>query len=170
MQVEGSRSWPLLRAKLRAGGPAVLFHGGGAAVAASAVSHYPWFFVVRTPEATPVPLPLLAIDRKRSSCRACSQYNLLDSRIPVPESAAATVVRNGGIGFSAAAAAAIASNWARVIKTLKQTHADARVSYGQVCDAGAGRAATCAAGSGCATRRMQQTHALSCLSWPSLRP
>jgi hypothetical protein len=59
------------------------------------------------------------------------QYNLLDSKLPEPESNVLAVVRNGAIGFSAAAAAAIASNWARVIKTFKQTHANARVTYAQ---------------------------------------
>ena len=43
-----------------------------------------------------------------------------------------SVVRNAGIGLSAATAAACVSNWTRVIKTTKQTHATGVVSYRQV--------------------------------------
>lgn len=48
LQVEGGGGWKLLRHKLVARGAASLFHGGGAACAASFVSHYPWFLVVRS--------------------------------------------------------------------------------------------------------------------------
>ncbi len=42
MQVEGAGGGAKLAAKVRAGGPTVLFHGALAASAATFVGHYPW--------------------------------------------------------------------------------------------------------------------------------
>lgn len=41
-QVEGKSGLPKLAAKVRAGGPTVLYHGALAASAATFVGHYPW--------------------------------------------------------------------------------------------------------------------------------
>jgi hypothetical protein len=62
----------------------------------------------------------------------CVQYNLLDANLPHFDGVPAMVVRSAGIGFSAATAAAVSSNWARVIKTCKQTSPDPNISYSQV--------------------------------------
>ena len=43
MQVEGKNGLPALGAKVRAGGPTVLYHGALAASAATFAGHYPWF-------------------------------------------------------------------------------------------------------------------------------
>mmetsp|Transcript_7606 Transcript_7606/g.31482 ORF Transcript_7606/g.31482 Transcript_7606/m.31482 type:complete len:210 (-) Transcript_7606:370-999(-) len=43
LQVEGQ--WGPLRAKLRAGGPTVLFHGAAGLGASAFLGHYSWFFV-----------------------------------------------------------------------------------------------------------------------------
>lgn len=45
-QVEGPAAMSVLRAKLQAGGPGVMFHGAAAAVTSSCISHFPWFFTV----------------------------------------------------------------------------------------------------------------------------
>lgn len=45
-QVEGSGAMSMLRSKLRAGGPGVMFHGASAAVTSSVISHFPWFYTV----------------------------------------------------------------------------------------------------------------------------
>ena len=47
MQVEGKAGLPALGAKVRAGGPTVLYHGALAASAATFAGHYPWFATVR---------------------------------------------------------------------------------------------------------------------------
>lgn len=62
----------------------------------------------------------------------CVQYNTLDANLPPGEGVAAKLLRSAGIGFSAATAAAISSNWARVIKTCKQTSPDPSITYSQV--------------------------------------
>jgi hypothetical protein len=67
-----------------------------------------------------------------SSCALFMQYNTLDVCLPEVESHAARIMRAAFIGFSAATSAALASNWARVIKTAKQTHHDAHASYAEV--------------------------------------
>jgi hypothetical protein len=61
------------------------------------------------------------------------QYNTLDATLAPADGAMAKVLRSASIGFSAATAAAVSSNWVRVIKTYKQTHPDHNVSYPQVC-------------------------------------
>ena len=102
--MEGVAGLPLLRRKVAALGPRALFHGGAAATTSSIISHYPWFVV----------------------------YNTLDGALPEFDTVGQSVVRNAGIGLSAATAAACVSNWTRVIKTTKQTHATGVVSYHQV--------------------------------------
>jgi hypothetical protein len=44
LQVEGSKGMGLLGAKIRAGGPLVLWDGSLGVVSATFVGHYPWFF------------------------------------------------------------------------------------------------------------------------------
>lgn len=45
-QVEGSGAMSMLKAKIRSGGAGIMFHGAGAAVTSSVVSHFPWFYTV----------------------------------------------------------------------------------------------------------------------------
>lgn len=56
MQVEGKAGPGALAAKVRAGGPRVLYHGALAASVATFVGHYPWFVTVR---ASCAQLPLI---------------------------------------------------------------------------------------------------------------
>lgn len=62
----------------------------------------------------------------------CMQYNLLDGNLPETSGPALNILRSATIGFSSATVSAVASNWARVIKTNKQTSPDPRASYVQV--------------------------------------
>jgi hypothetical protein len=48
LQVKGVEGWPLLRQRVDCVGGRALFHGGFAATGSSIISHYPWFFVVRS--------------------------------------------------------------------------------------------------------------------------
>ncbi len=46
--MEGKGGASALAAKVRAGGPTVLYHGAMASALATFVGHYPWFATVRT--------------------------------------------------------------------------------------------------------------------------
>ena len=48
LQVEGARGMPLIREKLRKGGPLVMFHGALGAAGATMVGHWPWFATYNT--------------------------------------------------------------------------------------------------------------------------
>merc|ERR1712096_261836 len=43
LQVEGSKGMGILKNKLKAGGPGVLYHGSVGAFAATYAGHFPWF-------------------------------------------------------------------------------------------------------------------------------
>jgi hypothetical protein len=93
MQVEGKNGLPALGAKVRAGGPQVLYHGALAASAATFAGHYPWF----------------------------ATYNFLNSALPVYDDLPKKLSRAAFIGFCASAVSDTVSNSIRVIKTTKQT-------------------------------------------------
>lgn len=93
MQVEGKRGLPALGAKVRAGGPQVLYHGALAASAATFAGHYPWF----------------------------ATYNFLNSALPVYDDLPKKLTRAAFIGFCASAVSDTVSNSIRVVKTTKQT-------------------------------------------------
>lgn len=93
MQVEGKNGLPALGAKVRAGGPQVLYHGALAASAATFAGHYPWF----------------------------ATYNFLNSALPVYEDLPKKLSRAAFIGFCASAVSDTVSNSIRVVKTTKQT-------------------------------------------------
>jgi len=97
-QVEGKGSFGKLVAKVRQGGPIVLWHGAFGAYGATLVGHYPWFFVNNYLEAT-----LPKVDPNDS--------NYMMKKLG----------RNAGIGFCASVASDCCSNSIRVIKTVKQT-------------------------------------------------
>lgn len=93
MQVEGKNGLPALGAKLKAGGPTVLFHGAIASSVATMVGHFPWFFT----------------------------FNTLDAYIPRQTELHLKLARNAVIGFTASVISDSISNSMRVIKTTKQT-------------------------------------------------
>ncbi|CAG9467451.1 unnamed protein product [Pedinophyceae sp. YPF-701] len=98
MQVEGKTGMKTLAGKVAKSGPTVLYHGAIAASVATFVGHYPWFFV----------------------------YNALNARLPQYEDMPRRLGRSALIGFCASAVSDTCSNSIRVIKTTKQTSADAK--------------------------------------------
>ncbi|KDD75437.1 hypothetical protein H632_c685p1 [Helicosporidium sp. ATCC 50920] len=103
MQVEGKGGFGKLAAKVRVGGPSVLYHGAIAAAAATWAGHYPWFFT----------------------------YNYLDAQLPRYDELHKKLLRSAVIGFSASAISDTISNSIRVVKTTKQT-ATTPMTYPQV--------------------------------------
>lgn len=93
MQVEGAGGASKLAAKVRLGGPSVLYHGALAAAAATWAGHYPWFFT----------------------------YNTLNAKLPQYDDLPRKLVRSAVIGFTASAISDTVSNSIRVVKTTKQT-------------------------------------------------
>jgi len=94
MQVEGKGAVAKLQAKIRAGGPFVLWYGALASASATLVGHFPWFFT----------------------------YNTLQEWIPQQTDYRLKLVRQAGIGFTASVISDTCSNSLRVIKTYKQAH------------------------------------------------
>jgi len=96
LQVEGKDGLQKLRAKIKVGGPGVVYHGALGAMSATFVGHYPWFYTYnKLNEALP------AYDRK--------------TNLPM------FLARNAAIGFCCSAISDTCSNSIRVIKTTKQT-------------------------------------------------
>lgn len=93
LQVEGANGLPILRAKLAAGGPRVMFHGALGAAGATVVGHWPWF----------------------------TTHNTLQELIPKQETLWGKLLRNAGIGFCSSMVSDVTSNSIRVVKTTKQT-------------------------------------------------
>ncbi|GIL87123.1 hypothetical protein Vretifemale_15232 [Volvox reticuliferus] len=105
MQVEGKGALKALAAKVRTGGPWVLYHGAMASAAATFVGHYPWF----------------------------ATYNYLNGVLPKAPSddLPRKLLRSAILGFCASFVSDCASNSIRVIKTTKQTTTEA-TTYPQV--------------------------------------
>lgn len=93
LQVEGKNGMPLLRQKLKDGGPKVLFNGAIGASSATFVGHYPWF----------------------------ATYNLLDENLEKQTVLYKKLLRSAFIGFCSSFISDCSANWIRVIKTTKQT-------------------------------------------------
>lgn len=102
MQANGKDGIPMLKAKIAAGGPPVLFHGATATMAATFVGHYPYF----------------------------TTFNTLQANVPEQDGMLKKLVRNAGIGFAASIASDTLSNSLRVVKTIRQTNAT--MSYQQI--------------------------------------
>lgn len=105
LQVEGKHGAALLRAKIAASGPRVLWAGALGSASATLVGHYPWFLV----------------------------YNELNAALPVydrKKELASYLARNAAIGFCASAVSDTLSNSIRVLKTTKQSSATA-ISYAE---------------------------------------
>ena len=103
LQVEGRPGLKLLRDKIGARGPFVLFHGAFAAASATAVGHFPWFFT----------------------------FNYLQERVPKTDDALLKLARNACIGFTSSVVSDTVSNSLRVVKTTRQTFPHV-VSYAEV--------------------------------------
>lgn len=95
LQVEGKGGLQKLAAKVRVGGPTVLWHGALAASGATFVGHYPWF----------------------------ATFNILDENLPKadPNKILQKLGRKALMGFTASVVSDTCSNSIRVIKTYKQT-------------------------------------------------
>lgn len=95
LQIEGKNALPLLRKKIKLGGPSVLYHGSLGAFSATYSGHFPWYFT----------------------------FNYLNEKIPKYEdNLFKKLSRNALIGFSASLVSDTISNSTRVIKTSKQTY------------------------------------------------
>jgi len=92
-QVEGGEGLNALIAKARLHGVSKLYHGSLAAMGATFVGHYPWFFT----------------------------HNYLSQNLPTFDFTYGKYVRNAGIGFVASVVSDSLSNSIRVLKTTKQT-------------------------------------------------
>jgi len=101
LQVEGKNGLKILQAKV-AKSPTALWHGSMGACGATFVGHYPWF----------------------------ATYNLLQERLPVPDTTPKKLARNAFIGFSSSLVSDTVSNSVRVLKTYRQTSAE-KISYAQ---------------------------------------
>jgi hypothetical protein len=100
LQVEGKDGLNLLKTKIRTSGPQVLYAGSLGAWSATIVGHFPWFFT----------------------------YNYLQEKIPKRTEMWEKLGRNAFIGFTSSVVSDTVSNSLRVIKTTKQTSAEA-ISY-----------------------------------------
>jgi len=101
LQVQGNSAFLLLKQKVASGGILQLYSGASANFVANWVGNYPWFVT----------------------------FNFLQQRIPKPEDQTQKLVRNAFIGICSSAVSDTVSNSLRVIKTVKQTTADANLGY-----------------------------------------
>merc|ERR1712032_1133637 len=104
MQVEGKEGIPKLRAKIKTGGPRVMWHGAMGAMGATFAGHYPWF----------------------------ATYNTIDELWqPVPKETLPKLGRAACMGFCASVVSDTVSNSIRVMKTYRQT-SEVPISYREV--------------------------------------
>jgi hypothetical protein len=105
MQVEGKDGMSKLLKKFKATGPKAFYQGGGAAVSATFVGHYPWFFT----------------------------NNTLEEMLPQapPDEPLKKLGRRALIGFCSSAVSDTCSNSIRVCKVYKQASTE-HISYPQV--------------------------------------
>ena len=102
LQVEGAKGAATLRAKLKAGGPGVLYHGSLGLCASAFLGHYVWYGV----------------------------YNQADKSLPTHADLAPTLARNAALGFGASAVSDTVTNSVRVVKVFRQS-APTPVSYAE---------------------------------------
>lgn len=93
MQVNGAQALPMLGAKIKAGGPLVLYAGSFAALAATWVGHYPWFVT----------------------------HNYLNAKLPRSNVMWRKLARSALIGWCSSFVSDVVSNSIRVLKTKTQT-------------------------------------------------
>jgi len=143
MQVEGKDGLSVLRTKMKAHGPRVLYAGALGAASATLVGHYPWCvridlhfswhsLVPNHGEAPVSHLSGIADAVPVSFCRFLV-YNSLNARLPQYDRHSELglyLARNATIGFCASALSDTVSNSIRVLKTTKQA-SPAAISYRQ---------------------------------------
>eukprot|EP00055_Hartaetosiga_balthica_P005414 m.15851 g.15851 ORF g.15851 m.15851 type:complete len:291 (-) comp4532_c0_seq1:314-1186(-) len=100
LQVEGSEGMKKLRAKMHTGGFRVLYHGSFAAVGATLVGHFPWFFT----------------------------FNTLNEIVPDYDNKWQKLGRRALIGFTSSIVSDTISNSIRVTKVTKQSF-ETPISY-----------------------------------------
>ena len=100
LQVEGKEGLKLLAAKVKIGGPTVMFHGALATASATIVGHYPWYF--------------LYFKNLRFAT-----FNFLNEKIPDYKETYKKLGRRAFIGFISSVISDSISNSLRVIKTTK---------------------------------------------------
>ena len=140
LQVNGADGVKLLRAKIGASGPGVLYHGALASAAATTAGHYPWFAggngdgrererQTKRPSArsfrTPQALTLLFLP---SSSRPLIPpvYNSANAALPQYDDLPRRLLRSAVIGFVASAVSDTVSNSIRVVKVSKQAAVEAK--------------------------------------------
>jgi predicted small secreted protein len=101
LQTDGDKGWKILMDKVGKGGPLVLWQGWEGNYIANVVGNYPWFAVM----------------------------NFLSQSVPVPSGNIQKLIRSAGIGAAASSVSDLVSNSIRVVKTKKQTHENADISY-----------------------------------------
>lgn len=93
LQVDGTRGFEKLMARVTKGNVWTLWQGSAAAILATTASHYPWFYT----------------------------YNLLDRSLHKTDAMVQVVMRSAFIGFVASAVSDTVSNFLRILKTVKQS-------------------------------------------------
>lgn len=101
LQTDGDKGMKILQDKIAKGGPLVLWQGWEGNYIANVVGNYPWFFIM----------------------------NLLSQKIAVPKGDLQKLIRSAFIGACSSSVSDLVSNSIRVIKTKKQTHENANISY-----------------------------------------
>merc|ERR1719506_807159 len=101
LQTDGDKGMKILKDKIAKGGPLVLWQGWEGNYVSNVVGGYPWFTVM----------------------------NFLSQWIAVPDVALLKLIRSAFLGACASSVSDLVSNSIRVIKTKKQTHEKADISY-----------------------------------------
>lgn len=101
LQTDGDKGWKILKDKVKSGGSLVLWQGWEGNYIANVVGNYPWFFVM----------------------------NFLSKNVAVPTGNVQKLIRSAFIGACSSSVSDLVSNSVRVIKTKKQTHENASISY-----------------------------------------
>jgi hypothetical protein len=101
LQTDGDKGFQILKDKIAKGGPLVLWNGWEGNYVANVVGNYPWFAVM----------------------------NFLSANVPVPKDRVMKLVRSAFLGACSSSVSDFISNSIRVVKTKKQTAADADTSY-----------------------------------------
>jgi hypothetical protein len=104
MQVDGSIS--KITHKLKTNGPRVLYNGSLATSSATMIGHYPWFMT----------------------------FNMMNEYLPNYDKTERmkNMSRNALIGFTSSVVSDTTSNSFRIVKTAKQSHTNATITYKQI--------------------------------------
>ena len=100
LQVEGPAAMVILKEKMAAEGPMILYNGAIGNAVASFVGSYPWYFT----------------------------FNFLQQALPKQDELVLKLLRNAACGFGATCVSDVTSNFIRVLKTTVQTSAEP-ISY-----------------------------------------